>query len=196
MNRPFASRLRQCAFLRWLAAVVVSYGGALPAYAAEERPASDRPASRDVREAMPATGYTTIGHVETVAIHPGNIHVDAKIDTGARSSSLDAANIQPFSKDGKEWVRFVLRGNDNAARRIELPVERTVRIRRAGAPVQRRYVVNIGVCLGNYYKMAEVNLINREGLSYRMLIGRTFLMGKFVIDPGSQYLTRASCPDR
>ena len=129
-------------------------------------------------------------------IRPGDLQIDAKIDTGALLSSLDAANIQPFSKDGKEWVRFTIRGNDNVSRRVALPVERTVRIRRANAAVQRRYVVNIGVCLGAYYKMAEVNLTNREGQSYRMLIGRRFLRGKFVIDPGLKYLTRSSCPDR
>ncbi len=143
-----------------------------------------------------ASGFTTIGYVETVAIQPGDLRVDAKIDTGALSSSLDAADIQPFSKDGEEWVRFTIHGNDNASRRIERPIERTVHIRRAGVPLQRRYVVNIGVCIGAYYKMAEVNLNNREGLSYRMLIGRRFLTGKFVIDPGAKHLTRPACPDR
>lgn len=167
-----------------------------PAYAAEEPAAGDPSGWPNFREAAPSAGQIKIGVVETVMIYPGNLRVSAKIDTGALSSSVDASNIQPFRKDGKEWVRFVLHGDENALRRVELPVERTVRIRRAGAPMQRRYVVKIGVCLGPYYKMAEVNLVAREGLKYRMLIGRAFMTGHFVIDPGASFLTRPSCQSR
>lgn len=196
MDRPFASRLRRCAILRWLAALLLSHGGPLPADAADEYPLSDRPVAPGVQEATPVSGFTTVGYVETVAIQPGNLRIEAKIDTGALSSSLDATDIQTFSKGGREWVRFITHGNDNSSLRIERPVERTVQIRRAGAPVQRRYVVNIGVCLGTYYKMAEVNLADREGQKYRMLIGRRFLTGKFVIDPGAMHLTKPACRDR
>lgn len=188
MARIFASSRRHGAFLRWLIAAAFLHSGAAAAYAAEERPNAEEPAE-------PA-GPVTIGYVETVELHPGNIRITAKIDSGARSSSLDAANIQPFSKDGKEWVRFTLHGDNDTRRQVELPVERTVGIRRAGAPVQRRYVVKIGVCLATSYKMAEVSLVNREGLNYRMLIGRAFMMEKFVIDPNATFLTRPSCQKR
>lgn len=187
MARIIASFRRHGAFLRWLIAAAFLHGGGA-AHAAEERP--------NVGESAKPTAPVTIGYVETVAIHPGNLHITAKIDTGARSSSLDAANIQPFSKDGKEWVRFTLHGDHDTRRQVELPVERTVGIRRAGAPVQRRYVVKIGVCLANSYKMAEVNLVNREGLNFRMLIGRAFMLDNFVIDPNATFLTRPSCQKR
>jgi len=188
MARIFASFRRHGAFLRWLIAAAFLHGGGATAYAAEER--------SNAEESAKPTAPVTIGYVETVAIHPGNLHITAKIDTGARSSSLDAANIQPFSKDGKEWVRFTLHGDQDMRRQVELPVERTVGIRRAGAPVQRRYVVKIGVCLANSYKMAEVNLVNREGLNFRMLIGRAFMLDNFVIDPNATFLTRPSCQKR
>ena len=196
MSWVFASILRQCTFLRWLLAVGISQGGGMAAIAASGDSATEQPVWPDFREAAPSSDSLTIGYVEKVAIYPGGILVTAKIDTGARTSSLDAANIQTFTKDGKEWVRFVLHGDKDMLRQVELPVERTVRIRRSGAPVQRRYVVKIGVCLGSYYKIAEVNLVNREGLNYRMLIGRTFMTSNFVIDPGAKFLTRPSCQTR
>jgi hypothetical protein len=44
--------------------------------------------------------------------------------------------------------------------------------------------------------MAEVNLVNREGLNFRMLIGRAFMLDNFVIDPNATFLTRPSCQKR
>jgi hypothetical protein len=142
---------------------------------------------------LPSESQTKIGYVETVIVYPAGMRIKAKVDTGALSSSLDATDIRPFSKDGKDWVRVTLRGDRESSRRIDLPVVRTVHIRRAEVPLQERYVVQIGICLGDRYKLAEVSLIDRNDLNYRMLIGRSFLKGSFVIDPAAAFLTRPSC---
>lgn len=146
--------------------------------------------------AEPPSNLAMIGYVETVAIFPGNIRVTAKIDTGARTSSLDARDIEPFRKDGKKWVRFTVHGDDNTSSQMELLVARTVRIRRADEELDRRYVIKLGICLGSFYKMAEVNLEERKRMRYRMLIGRNFTAGVFAIDPNSQFLTNLSCRNR
>lgn len=139
---------------------------------------------------------TTIGYIENVVVNPGNMHITAKIDTGARSSSIDAINILPFMKDGKEWVRFTILGEDDRRRGMELPVVRKVGIKRAGAPVSRRYVVEMSICLGPIHKKAQVNLVGRNDMKYRMLIGRLFTAGDFLVDPQSMFLTRPACQDR
>jgi len=54
----------------------------------------------------------TAGIVEPIAVGSHGIVVDAKIDTGADSCSLDAKNIQEFEKDGARWVRFDVTGRD------------------------------------------------------------------------------------
>ena len=138
----------------------------------------------------------TVGYVETVLVDPGNRRLKAKVDTGAKTSSIDTLNILPFTKDGAEWVRFTVAGDDSQRWRFELPVVRIVRIKRANAPMTRRYVVAMGVCLGTVYKKTEVNLVNRRRMNYRMLIGRSFLAGDFLVDPKATFLTRSACQGR
>ena len=45
-------------------------------------------------------------------------------------------------------------------------------------------------------KKAEVNLINRSGMNYRMLLGRLYMAGDFLVDPKATFLTRPTCQDR
>lgn len=156
--------------------------------------AADHTAPPERYAAQSRAGLTTIGYVERVAIDPGNIHVTAEIDTGALSASLDAANIEKFRKDGKDWVRFTFRGDNDASQQMELPIARKIHIRQANGPVEQRYVVKMGICLGSYHMLTEVNLARRKGLHYRMLIGRRFMEGNFVVDPSSRFLTHPSCP--
>ena len=60
--------------------------------------------------ALPAVAgeKTMVGWIEKVRIYPGNFLVHAKLDSGAEYSSLDAANLTQFDRDGKPWVRFDL----------------------------------------------------------------------------------------
>lgn len=138
----------------------------------------------------------TIGYLEDVVVYPWKLRMKAKVDTGAKSSSIDALNILPFKRDGADWVRFTVAGDGEEVWRFRLPVVRIARIRRAGAPTVRRYVVELGLCLGPVYKKTEVNLINRSGMNYRMLIGRMFMAGDFVVDPGTAFVTRPACDAR
>ena len=68
--------------------------------------------------ALPAVAAekTVVGWIEKVRIYPGNFLVHAKLDSGAEYSSLDAANLQEFERDGKTWVRFDLTENAKARR--------------------------------------------------------------------------------
>jgi hypothetical protein len=164
--------------------------------ASAEGRAKSGPVTPALAQATTSQTPSTAGYIETVLIDPGNRRVTAKIDTGAKTSSIDTLNILPFVKDGTEWVRFTMAGDDSQRWRLELPVVRTVGIKRAGAPTTRRYVVEMGVCLGSVYKKTEVNLVNRRHMNYRMLIGRTFLAGDFLVDPKSTFLTRPDCQGR
>jgi len=155
--------------------------------------AVDFPSEAIARTDIAQDGRRTIGYVEYVVIEPGNLRLKAKIDTGAKSSSIDAINILPFTRDGKQWVRFSVVIDDDQHLPFELPVVRTVGVKRANAPMQRRYVVELGICLGGVFKKSDVNLVNRNGMNYRMLIGRLFLDESFVVDPASNFLASPSC---
>jgi hypothetical protein len=134
-----------------------------------------------------------VGWIEKVRIYPGNFIVHAKLDSGAEYSSLDAVNLTEFDRNGKRWVRFDLPQGDGHKRTIQRPLLRTATIKRHYLGSQKRPVVKIGVCLGNIYKETEVNLVDRTGFNYRMLIGRKFMEGVVIIDPAAQYTVEPEC---
>jgi hypothetical protein len=133
------------------------------------------------------------GFVEIIRLHPGGLSLHAKIDTGAAHSSLDAKGVEKFSRDGEPWLRFSVTNQANRSVVIERPLHRTARIRRHAGQVQERDVVLLGVCLGAIFKTVEVNLIDRAGFDYQMLIGRSFLDEDFLVDPGERFLLEPSC---
>ena len=80
-----------------------------------------------------------LGYIEKVRFDNPSIELNAKLDSGATTSSLNALNKESFEKDGKEWIRFDVidpEDEDNLVT-FEAPVVRTVRIRRHGAPAAR-----------------------------------------------------------
>lgn len=132
---------------------------------------------------------TVIGAVEKVRVDPPGIHLDARIDTGATTSSIHADDRQEFERDGRRWVRFTLSEvSDEGLRHIELPVERTVLIKRHNAEAARRYVVRMWVTLGDIREHIEVTLADREDFEYSLLIGRNFLTDTALVDVSRQYL--------
>ena len=52
----------------------------------------------------------------------------------------------------------------------------------------------LGVCLGSVQRTVEVNVVDRSGFDYPVLIGRSFLAGIFVVDPGERFLLTPDCP--
>lgn len=146
---------------------------------------------------MPAQAekLLTVGVVETVRLDPGNIALEAKIDTGADGTSLDARHIENFSRDGKPWVRFVV-PIGGAQQALELPLVRSVKIkRRNDAPSVTRPVVRLKICLGDKSVDADVNLTDRSRFRYPMLVGVNVLAGRAVVDPQHKNLTKPRCEE-
>lgn len=127
-----------------------------------------------------------IGAVENVRLVPPNIVLKARIDTGAKTSSVDARNITPFERDGKQWVRFTCMDGDKE-HTIERKVVRTVLIKRHGEESQDRYVVNMRIILGEVSQLIPVTLNDRDDYIYPVLIGRNFLRDYFIVDVAKKY---------
>ena len=124
--------------------------------------------------------------------------IEAKIDTGARTSALHAYRIEPFRRAGALWLRFELHPMQWSkvaceARAID---ERTVR--NSGGGIERRYVIKTLLKLGERSWPIELALANRDQMGFRMLLGRTALQGRALIEPGRSYLlgTRPPRPRR
>ena len=127
-----------------------------------------------------------IGAVENVRLVPPNAVLKARIDTGAKTTSIDARNITPFERDGKQWVRFICVDGEKE-HTIEKKVIKTVQIKRHGEESQDRYVVKMRIILGNVSQLISVNLNDREAYLYPVLIGRNFLRDFFIVDVAKKY---------
>ena len=134
-----------------------------------------------------------VGWLEKVRIYPGNLALYAKLDSGAKNSSLNASHVDVFERDDEQWVRFDVTSRYGKTVTIERKVKRVVKIKRHGAKPQARFAINLGICLGNSYKEVEVNLAERSEFLYQMLIGRSFLAGSFIVDPSAKYTTKPNC---
>lgn len=137
-----------------------------------------------------------IGWVERARITPGNFIIHAKIDTGAKTSSLNAGNIKEFMRHGEEWVRFTVTNREGKSTTIERRLRRVAVIKRHFGGKQERLVVRMGICLAGVYRYAEVNLVDRSGFNYGLLIGRSFLQGRLIVDPSRTFTTEPDCPGR
>ena len=109
---------------------------------------------------------------------------EARIDTGAKTSSISALDITPFEKDGKRWVRFRLAPDDSDdSFEIEAPLVRYVKIRQASSnELDRRPVASLTVRLGKMTEVAEFTLTDRTQMSYPILLGREFLRDVAIVD--------------
>ena len=134
-----------------------------------------------------------IGWVERVRIYPGNFEIHAKIDTGAKTSSLNAPNMKIFRRDGEDWVSFAVTNRRGKTRKFEERIVRIAKIRRHGGNIQQRPVVMLGICVGSVFQKTQVNLIDRNNFNYQMLIGRRFLSKQVVVDPGRTFIAKPSC---
>ncbi|MEH6638707.1 MAG: ATP-dependent zinc protease [Porticoccaceae bacterium] len=117
--------------------------------------------------------------------------VKAKIDTGARTSCLHAFSLQPFSRDGKPWVRFGMHPNQRDISKeifceAEVIDERIVTD--SGGHKETRYVILTQLVLPTASWPIEVTLTNRDSMRFRMLLGRSAMQGRIVVMPDQSYL--------
>ncbi len=117
--------------------------------------------------------------------------LNAKLDTGAMTSSLHAENQQLFERDGKKWVKFVLTdpSKPNSKRYdIEAPLSRLVRIKEPGGQSIQRNVVRLNFQLGDRKIKSEFTLNNRNNMTCPVLIGLKTIQVLGWVDPTRTYL--------
>ncbi|MBW8367659.1 MAG: RimK/LysX family protein [Arenimonas sp.] len=119
----------------------------------------------------------------------GIVAVRAKVDTGARSSALHVQDQEVFARDGREFVRFVL--DTGVHGQAPQPAEAAVIDRRqvtdSGGHTTERIFIQTRLRLAGLEWDAEVNLTHRRNMLFPMLLGRTALAGRFLVDPASSF---------
>jgi len=133
-----------------------------------------------------------LGWREWIALPGLNIgRIKAKIDTGARTSALHAFRVEPFQRDAQRWVRFAIhpvQGDSTVVVECEAAVRDQRLVRDSGGHEELRYVIDTQIALGSDLFRCEVTLTDRDSMTFRVLLGRTALRGKYVIHPGRSYL--------
>jgi hypothetical protein len=136
------------------------------------------------------------GWLENATLEGGKLRLTAKLDTGARTSAVNASDITASQRDGRDWVRFRLGDPDEPERGhlvLERPVTRWVEIKRQSGAADRRPVVELEVCIGRKSRRVEVSLTNRRRFNYPLLLGRNYLAGNALVDAGRTYTAKPTC---
>ncbi len=133
------------------------------------------------------------GWIEWAKLENYDIKFKAKLDTGAKHSSINAEDLKVFVRDGKNYASFTVTNKSGESVIIEKPVARTATIKRHFDKVHERPVIFLKICIGGFYKEAEFNLIDRTGFNYQLLIGRSYLAGDLQVDSGRIFLLSGRC---
>lgn len=148
---------------------------------------------------VPATGqaedkfYT--GWLERIVLVPSGIKLRAKLDSGAKTPSIHASDIERFERDGNDWVRFRtsnLFDKKPKSVSIERPLVRTVRIKSHVLSARERPVINLSFCWNQKLFESEFTLTDRSHFNYPVLLGRSFLRHGFLVDSSRIFTHKTS----
>lgn len=123
-----------------------------------------------------------IGRIEWVQLPELKIKHKARIDTGAKTTSMHAVNIEEVEQRGELFIRF--RTVDQEGKTLDLmrKVDTTQRVSNTGGDVTKRYVIKEKIKIGNVEREVLINLNDRSKMEYKFLVGRNLLLGRFIVD--------------
>ncbi len=141
-----------------------------------------------------------IGWRETVALPELNVEqVKAKIDTGARSSTLHAFEIEEFKLNHKSMIRFQIHPRQRDNKYIVKAEAELLEYRKVTSSIghsQMRPTILTTVELGEQQWQIELTLTNRDVMGFRMLLGRQAVRDRFLVDPGKSFLQSSKHPQK
>lgn len=150
---------------------------------------AEAPEVKRLAKDLTPSDKVTIGEAEYVGIPLIDAVFKARIDTGATTTSIYAVDIEEFERDGKPWVRFVVKNDESKEEYpLEARVARVAEIKKRGEEgFTRRPAVSMDLVLGEATRSIKVNLADRSGFEFPLLIGRDFLSGIAVVDVTLSY---------
>lgn len=128
---------------------------------------------------------TILGWKEWIWIVNPTMILQAKLDTGARTCSIHATNIESIEVDGRKWVKFIISdpSKDGGARlKHKAPVVRIAQIKNDTGGLDKRYVVALTFQIGGREMTGEFTLNDRSQMTCGVLIGRNMLQELGVVD--------------
>lgn len=139
---------------------------------------------------------TTYGYIEKATLTDNDLTLSAKLDTGAKSASLNAGKINEITKDGKPYLSFIVPSKQgDISFQCEYIGKVYIKVRSGEAQLDsllqrtiKRPVVLMRIRLDNKERMIRVNLTNRKRFIYPLLLGREAIIAfDGIIDPNLKY---------
>ncbi len=134
----------------------------------------------------------SVGWREWVSLPELGINrIKAKIDTGARTSALHAFDLRVYTEKGVKMVWFAIHP---IQKRVDIVKECMTEViderwvSDSGGHKEKRYVIQTNLLLGDLQWPIEMTLTNRDTMKFRMLLGRTAMENRLVVDPAASYL--------
>lgn len=124
-----------------------------------------------------------VGATEVVFVEDADLSFKARVDTGAKTSSIHAENIEvDISGDPRgKPISFDLVTKEGLSRKIETRVSSVIKVR-TSETAEHRYVVPLLMKWNDSKKSILVTLNDRTKMEYRLLLGRNWLHGDFIVD--------------
>lgn len=145
------------------------------------------------------------GYIEKATLVSNNLTLSAKLDTGAKSASLNALKIKDTQVNGKPYLTFIVPTKEgDVSFTCEYVGEVKIKIRAAEAQVNpllkkanKRPVVLMPIKLGNKERIIRVNLTNRKRFIYPLLLGREAIkLFDGIVDPSLTYTFKNEKTDK
>ncbi len=117
--------------------------------------------------------------------------IKARVDSGAKTSSIHASNIQSFTRNGQTWVSFEvypIQYDRKTVVRCETPVIDRRYVKSSSGSREKRFVINAPVNIGSDIWEIQLTLTNRDSMGYRMLLGREAMSGRMLVDPDASFV--------
>lgn len=118
-------------------------------------------------------------------------HIKAKVDTGAKTSALHAYYVTPYEREGQTWVKFglhPLQKDSLTCIECDALVKDVRRVTDSGGHSEQRYVIDTTLVVRGEEYTVEMTLTDRENMRFRMLLGRSALKHRFLVDSAKSFV--------
>lgn len=124
-----------------------------------------------------------VGATEIIEIEPSMLRIEARIDSGAKTTSIHAENIEidPHGDPRGKPIAFDLVNKQGQSQRISTQVVKQLRVKTSEGE-ELRYAVALTLTWRQTSKTVLVNLNDRAQMRYRLLLGRNWLRGDYLVD--------------